>query len=133
MRFRLVNLLLFVVLFAATAAGDPTTLHIGSGFGTPCATGGCPIFGTEVNLVGPDLLSIHQTAGSPRIIDPIWLIFGVPDDPSGSVLDGSNVGPATLYHGLDAPDPTIPINFTAFPSFGSGSAGPMDRTACKTE
>jgi hypothetical protein len=74
---------------------DPEVLFIGTGTGTPCAGGGCPLYGNEVNGIGATLLSIHENgAGQPPLTNPLLLIIGVPNDSSGSAApDISSVSP----------------------------------------
>lgn len=95
----LVLILSVTGLLASLPALAVSTLHIGSGYGTPCATGGCPITGGEVNAIG-DTLSIYQNSGgAPALNDPLYLILGaVNDTASGTALSGASLGPATLYH-----------------------------------
>lgn len=84
---------------ASLPAMAVATLHIGSGYGTPCATGGCPIVSGEVNAIG-DTLSIYQNSGgAPALNDPLYLILGAVNDTApGTALSTSSLGPATLYH-----------------------------------
>lgn len=91
----LAGMMASVPVFAAPA---PATLHIGSGYGTPCATGGCPIYGSEVNAI-TDTLSIYQNSGGAGdLINPMYLILGaVNDTATGTALSGSSVGPGVLY------------------------------------
>ena len=64
-----------VVGFAPAAFAD-ATLHIGTGAGTPCATG-C---GGDPNTITPTVLSIYQTSsGAPDLLDPLLLILGSPN------------------------------------------------------
>jgi len=89
---------------------DPEVLFIGTGTGTPCAGGGCPLYGNEVNGIGATLLSIHENgAGQPPLTNPQLLIIGVPDAPSGfaapdvsSVSSGTGDlgGTQTYYKGI---------------------------------
>lgn len=77
--------LLLGVLCAPAQAGtlllDPSTLFIGSGQGTPCATGGCPLINGELNNFGPTTLDIYQNqGGASGLQNPILLILGVPNN-----------------------------------------------------
>jgi hypothetical protein len=92
--------LLLLSLASTVASADATTLHIGSGYGTPCATGGCPIYGTEVNNINA-VLDIYQTsAGAPALNSPVLLILGVANTTSASsaiensVLNASLIDPS---------------------------------------
>jgi len=89
-----------VGMLASVQASAVSTLHIGSGYGTPCATGGCPLYNGEVNAIG-DTLSIYQNSGGASdLINPVYLILGAANDTaSGTALNGTTVGPATLYPG----------------------------------
>lgn len=56
---------------------DPSTLHIGPGAGTPCATG-C---GGDPNLIGGSTADVFQTSGgAPTLSQPVLIILGVPND-----------------------------------------------------
>jgi len=68
---------------------DPEVLFIGTGIGTPCAGGGCPLYGNEVNGIGVSLLSIHENgAGQPPLVNPLLLIIGVPNPSGGFIAPG---------------------------------------------
>lgn len=108
-------------------AQDPEVLFIGTGTGTPCAGGGCPLYGNEVNGIGVSLLSIHENGvGQPPLINPLLLIIGVPNAPSGfaapdisSVSSGTGqLGGASAYMG--SWDPTTGFGGT-FTSSSGGS------------
>src|SRR3954462_2476542 len=59
---------------------DPATLHTGTGSGTACATGGCFVFGNEVNGFTGHTVDIYQQSGSASALhDPWLLILGVPN------------------------------------------------------
>lgn len=88
---------------------DPATFHIGPGIGTPCETGGCPLYLGEVNAFGGTTLDIHnQGAGLPTPIDPVLLLIGVPNKdnttfsaPTITTSVGSGVlGGAGAYQGV---------------------------------
>ena len=55
------------------------TLHIGPGSGTPCQTGGCPVFGDEVNAIAPRELDIFQQSGGAPSLTNLLLILGIPN------------------------------------------------------
>ena len=66
--------------FSLSGASDPATLHVGPGWNTACATGSCPIYGTEVNAFGGGQLDIYQnSSGAPALASPSLLILGVPN------------------------------------------------------
>jgi hypothetical protein len=100
-----------VAAFASLAApawaqlDDPATLHIGSGAGTQCATGGATSPGPcqylylnkEVNALGGGALDIYQTSnGADALVNPVLLILGVPND-IGSALAGRSITGAQLF------------------------------------
>lgn len=89
----LVLLLAALVISGAPAKAqttDPAVLHIGTGSGTPCAQGGCFVFGgTEVNGIGATKLDIFENGmGQPSLVNPVLLIIGIPN--------GSGTAPATI-------------------------------------
>ena len=89
-------LTLLLLSLASTVASADATLHIGSGYGTPCATGGCPIYGTEVNNIN-SVLDIYQTsAGAPALSSPVLLILGVANTTSASSAIENSVLNASL-------------------------------------
>jgi hypothetical protein len=65
-----------LALFSVTAQAG-ATLHIGSGYGTTCATGGCPIYGTEVNNFNSTFDIYQNAASAPALTSPVDLILGV--------------------------------------------------------
>lgn len=74
---------------------DPSTLHVGAGQGTACVTGGCPKFGTEVNLTGNGVADFYlNEQSSVTLNDPVMAILAVPNDTGG--LSGLVTG-GTLY------------------------------------
>ena len=89
-------------LLAMAASGasaqllDPATLHVGPGWDTKCATGGCPLYqGTELNGYHGGTLDIYQnSAGAAALNTPDLLILGVPnvDAQLTSTLAGSALG-----------------------------------------
>lgn len=72
---------------------DPTTLHIGSGAGTPCATGGsnsCYLYNNEVNPISSPVLDIYQNQSSAGpLTNPVLLILAVPNQPAGLDMSGA--------------------------------------------
>src|SRR5690348_8359911 len=134
-RLPFVTLLLLAVatLFSApqTRADvitDPATLHIGPGGTTGCATGGCPIFGNEVNGIPDGTLDIYQNSGgAPSLLSPILLIFAVPNDTTGTALIATNVGlTATLEDGSGTFLGTEAVTFGVIPlatEFGATGTG----------
>jgi len=94
--------------------GASSTLHIGPGANTPCATGGCPIFvggalNGEVNNIDSTHLDIYQNQGgasAPK--KPVLLILSVPDNIaipsvlSASLDSRSSSSPASISVGASA-------------------------------
>jgi PEP-CTERM motif len=62
------------------AYADPAVLHIGTGFGTPCAQG-C---GGHPNLIDDTFSIFYNGQGQPALSDPLILIIGAPDFGSGT-------------------------------------------------
>jgi hypothetical protein len=126
---RKVNLLVFVLFLAACvpawaddiAAGDaiyyedPATLHIGTGAGTPGATGA----GLHPNPVSTTAVDVYQNSGGASLLgNPLLLILGIPNstsnlfatDPIGSVV---SYNPYSAY-------PANPVNgSSAFATAGT--------------
>jgi hypothetical protein len=95
-----------LVTLAAPASADlldPATLHTGSGAGTTCATGGansgpCQYLyqnHTEVNGIGPSGFDLYQESNGADSLNPVLLIFGVPNNPTNTI---GNVTGAQLYN-----------------------------------
>ena len=98
------------------------TLHIGSGYGTPCATGGCPLWNGEVNYFATRLDIYQNSGGAGDLVDPVLLIFGVPND-GGNALTSSPVLDANLIRsGISTPI-TRSFGTTAFGFNGNGFQG----------
>ncbi len=113
---------------------DPATLHIGPGGTTGCATGGCPIFGKEVNGIPDGTLDIYQNSGgAPSLLSPILLIFAVPNDSTGTALTASSVGAlATLEDGSGTFLGNEAVSFGVLPvadQFGATGTGLTGGTA----
>src|SRR5579872_4003249 len=83
---------------AQADAIDPATIHVGPGGTTGCATGGCYVFGNDVNAIPDGTLDLFQeSGGAGKLVDPILLIFAVPNDKTGNVLGSGNItSPAEL-------------------------------------
>src|SRR5580700_291747 len=68
----------FLCCAGLSAAVAQSTLHIGPGSGTPCATG-CA--GDPNLLDGALNIDIYQTSnGAPTLSQPVLIIFGVPSE-----------------------------------------------------
>jgi len=91
-----------LAMFAAPASADlldPATLHTGTGAGTTCATGGCyvypPAAPNEVNGIGASEFDLYQQSNGANSLNPVLLIFGVPNNPTNTI---GNVTGAQLYN-----------------------------------
>jgi len=90
-------LIILLSLFIATPAFAGSTLHIGFGAGTPCATG-CGGHPNASPAGGSDTFNIYQTSGGAGVItDPVWLIIGVPDVSSPTFFSTSDITSVTSY------------------------------------
>lgn len=80
---------------APAAILDPATLHIGTGYGTPCATG-C---GGDPNSITGNRISIYDNGnGQPVLLNPVLLIMGVPDTlPVPDIAPPGSGGSVTYY------------------------------------
>ena len=112
---------------------DPATIHVGPGGTTGCATGGCYVFGNEVNGIPGGTLDLFQESGGANsLVSSVLLILAVPNDTTGNVLSALNVSsPATLDDPSGNPvPPPIPVAFgvvnppgDAFGPTGAGLTG----------
>lgn len=92
MRFPRYIAVLAVGLLATVSLWADSTLHIGPGAGTACATGGCPIFGTEINAIGPTSLDVYQNqGGATTLTSPFLLILGVPNVTNPTEFSNSTI------------------------------------------
>jgi hypothetical protein len=90
-RFLLVTFLVVVVL---GSVGEALADELFIGSPTCPAPPGCPVFGTDVNGLTGNTITIHQTGGQ-TTLSPVLLIIGVPNQ--GSSFAGpaiSSVSPA---------------------------------------
>src|SRR5579872_177677 len=77
---------------AQADAIDPATIHVGPGGTSGCATGGCYIFGNEVNAIPDGTLDLFQeSGGAGKLVNSVLLIFAVPNDKTGGLLGAGNV------------------------------------------
>lgn len=117
---------IFAALLLALSVGIPqawagATLHIGSGYGTPCATGGCPLWNGEVNYFATKLDIYQNSGGAPDLVNPVLLILGVPNDSAtANALTTNPILSASLYHNGAATPITSSFGTTAFGFDGSG-------------
>ena len=58
---------------------------VGPGFGTPCAEGSCPIYGSSVNAIGANSLDFFQSSTGPVDTGTLLLIFAVPNNPANAL------------------------------------------------
>jgi hypothetical protein len=111
-----------MVLIAIPQAWAGATLHIGDGYGTPCATGGCPLWNGEVNYFATHLDIYQNSGGAGDLVNPVLLIFGVPND-GGNALTSNPVLDANLIrNGISTPI-TSSFGTTAFGFNGNGFQG----------
>jgi hypothetical protein len=111
----------FLAMFAAPASAellDPATLHTGTGAGTTCATGGCYVYPpnapNEVNGLGPSTLDLYQQSNGAPSLNPVLLIFGVPNNPTNTI---GTVAAAQLYNPYPGGSPqnlTVTIGTSAY-------------------
>lgn len=115
---------------------DPATIHVGPGGTTGCATGGCYVFGNEVNGIPGGTLDLFQESGGANpLVSSVLLILAVPNDTTGTVLSALNVSSTAT---LDDPsgNPVPPPVTVAFgvvnptgDAFGPTGAGLTGGTA----
>lgn len=86
---------------------DPATIHVGPGGTTGCATGGCYVFGNEVNGIPGGTLDIFQESGGANpLVSSVLLILAVPNDTTGTMLNALNISStATLDDASGNPVP----------------------------
>jgi PEP-CTERM motif len=121
-----------VLLALAVSAAIPqaragATLHVGSGYGTACATGGCPLLNNEVNAVTQSL-DIYQTSNGAATAapDPVLLILGVPNDSaSANALTANPVSSASLIDSGVSSAISSTFGSSAYGLDGSGFQGLM--------
>jgi len=122
-------------LLAAVCVSVPawagSTIHVGSGAGTACATGGCPQFLGETNNFGATGLDLYQNSGGASAsTDPVLLIFAVPNDTTTGDLTAAGKNTITSASLFDPyPGTGSPISFafgtTSYGLNGSGFEGLM--------
>jgi hypothetical protein len=116
-----------LVLAISTASTSAlASIVVGPGFGTPCAEGGCPVFGGSVNAIGTNTLDLFQTTAFPGVaINDPTLVFAVPNNPANA-LPANPVTGAQLHSSATNPSST-PVTVgalgpeTLFPSTGPAS------------
>ncbi len=125
--YRTASLIALFLAIAAPSAHAGAILHIGSGYGTACQTGGCPLYNGEVNNFDSGLDIYVNSNGAPALNDPVLLIFGVPNTSAANQLDGSELTQAAIVDGPTTTQTAITFNFgtTSFGLGGSGYAGLM--------
>jgi hypothetical protein len=77
-----------ILLLAITAASTSAlaSIVVGPGFGTPCAEGGCPVFGGSVNAIGTNSLDLFQSSSGPAALNAFTLILAVPNNPANALI-----------------------------------------------
>jgi hypothetical protein len=93
---------------------DPATLH--TGYSPACVTGGCPVYGNEVNGFSGYTFDVSQTSnGSSNLNNPWLLIFGV--------AETNNATPnPTLFSNSSV----LSITSSGLPTTGSATFGNSD-------
>ena len=86
-------LVLGMTLGSASASAD---IFVGPGFGTTCAEGGCPLFGSSVNAIGTHSLDLFQASNGPADLVGFMLILAVPNNPT-TALTANPVTGAQLH------------------------------------
>jgi len=75
---------------------DPATLHTGTGSSTSCATGGCYVFGNEVNGFSGNTVDIYQQSASAGTLHTPWLlILGVANTTNANLFSNSSIKTVT--------------------------------------
>ena len=120
------GLLFLVAAPSVQATPSPATLHIGSGYGTTCQNGGCPLYKGEVNNFDTGL-DIYQNSGGANALKPVLLIFGVPNTTSSNQLDGSALSQAFVVDtgGTKTAISSFSFGTTSYGLSGSGYVGNM--------
>lgn len=86
-----------LVLGTMLGTGDAwAEIVVGPGFGTSCATGGCPIFDGAVNAIGAHSLDFFQSSTGPVDTTALLLILAVPNNPTNA-LAANPVSDAQLH------------------------------------
>jgi len=117
--------LLAVSFMAALCGIGPSwagaTIHVGSGAGTACATGGCPLYKGETNNFEPGGLDLYQNSNGANASDrPVLLILAVPNDTNAGMFTAAGASTVTSAN-LFAPYPGSGSAITW--SFGTNSYG----------
>jgi hypothetical protein len=116
-----------IALLVTDPAWAGATIHVGSGAGTTCATGGCPLYKGETNNFGSNGLDLYQNSNGAVVSNPVLLILAVPNDTGGGILTPTGKGTITEALFYDNYDPTNPGSGSSLvPSswtFGSNSYG----------
>jgi hypothetical protein len=106
---------IFALGICLGGAGANASIVVGSGFGTPCAQGGCPLFEGSVNAIGTNSFNLFQSTTAPEVaINSLTLVFAVPNNPENA-LSANPVTGAQL-HSPAANSSSIPVTV--------GSLGP---------
>jgi hypothetical protein len=77
---------IFALGICLGSAGANASIVVGSGFGTPCAQGGCPLFNGSVNAIGTNSFDLFQSTPFPEVaINSLTLVFAVPNNPANAL------------------------------------------------
>jgi hypothetical protein len=118
----IITMAALLVIVASPGARAGAILHIGSGYNTPCQTGGCPLYNGETNGFDTGLDIYMNSNGAPALVDPVLLILGVPNTTASNPLDGTAVTQASIVDGPTGTKTAITFNFGTM-SFGLGGSG----------
>jgi hypothetical protein len=119
-------------VMSAVPSWASSTIHVGSGAGTACATGGCPVYNGETNNFGNSGIDLYQNSGgAPDLVDSALLILAVPNDTASGSLTGagsSTITGASLFDPYPGGTPaalSIAFGSTSFGLNGNGFEGLM--------
>jgi len=101
---------------------DPEVLHIGTGFGTACATG-CA---GDPNIIGSPFSIFENGAGQPALTSPLILLIGVPAFSAAPTV-APTLTSVTFFNENMAPG--APVTFTSLGLQGSLSPPPPTQVA----
>jgi hypothetical protein len=77
---------------ALWSVGAMAGINVGPGFGTACATGGCPLFNGSVNAIGANSLDLYQSTIGPVDLSQLMLILAVPNNPANALTTNPVTG-----------------------------------------
>lgn len=129
--------LLLIALPTQANFSGSATLHVGAGAGTPCATGGCFVYGNEVNSLGAgNTLSIYENSAGKTVAatasKPLLLILAIPNQTT-NYFASNPIANVTFYNPYPAAfDNNTGVAGSAFiPTagiYGLTGPGPVDQS-----